>query len=64
MITWNTTDTPKSSSLCDEGNEYFLIRHAKYGAMLAMYIENEWHSNYCCKIIGEVTGWTELNLAT
>ena len=60
MIFWND-GKPESESRDDAPNTYYLIKTRDYGAINAMYIDNEWWHNYVAKVSVEVVGWTELN---
>lgn len=50
---------PKSDPITEECSEKYLI-YSRFGATIAMYLDNEWHASYAAKIICPVTHWAKI----
>jgi hypothetical protein len=53
---------PENNAFDDEDIEYYFIYTENFGIQKAMFIDNEWWSNYLSKIMDNVTHWLEIEL--
>lgn len=48
---------PKSCSVEDECNPYYVVKVDGWGLNRAMFIDGKWYSNYISVIVADVVAW-------
>lgn len=54
------TKLPERSSFTDDDIEYYWVYTENFGIQYAMFVNNEWWSNYLSMVMDKVTHWMEI----